>query len=76
MLADDAARWQRIDALFAQLLDLPPAERGAFLDRCGGDAALRRTLEELLQVQDAAATFLDAPPDWFCAVLLERLARP
>jgi serine/threonine-protein kinase len=46
MSPDDA---QRITDLFLQVVDLPPAERGAFLDRaCGHDAAVRREVEALL----------------------------
>lgn len=41
--------WDRADRLFDQALDLPAAERGAFLDRaCGGEAALRALVERLL----------------------------
>ena len=39
----DAARWERIDALFAAALDLPAGERAAFLDaECAVDSDLRR----------------------------------
>jgi len=41
--------WDRADRLFDQALDLPAAERGAFLDRaCGGEAELRALVERLL----------------------------
>ena len=47
-LSDDDL-WDRADRLFDQALDLPAAERDAFLDRtCGGEAALRALVERLL----------------------------
>jgi WD40 repeat protein/predicted Ser/Thr protein kinase len=48
-------RSQRVRALFDQAADLPPEERGAFLDAvCPDDAALRAEVEELL-AHDAAS---------------------
>jgi serine/threonine protein kinase/Tfp pilus assembly protein PilF len=42
-------RWSRIEGLFHQAAELPPAERPGFLDRvCGGDQELRRELDSLL----------------------------
>jgi serine/threonine-protein kinase len=41
--------WERIEALFPDLLALPPARRAAFLDRhCADDPAMRDELESLL----------------------------
>ena len=43
-------RRQRVDALFNQACELSPAQRLEFLgDECGGDAALRREVESLLE---------------------------
>jgi WD40 repeat protein/predicted Ser/Thr protein kinase len=55
-------RWQRIDRLLDQALELRPRERGAFLDRaCADDWELRREAESLLAASDQAAKFLDSP---------------
>jgi eukaryotic-like serine/threonine-protein kinase len=44
-----ATRWQRIDALFHEACDLPPADRAAFLAAaCGDDAALQQDVQALL----------------------------
>jgi serine/threonine protein kinase/formylglycine-generating enzyme required for sulfatase activity/predicted alpha/beta-hydrolase family hydrolase len=46
--------------VFNAALELPTAERAAYLDQvCGGDAALRRRVEELLQASEAAGGFLE-----------------
>ncbi len=59
----DAERWRAVDALFDQVLQLPPVEREAFLDRaCAGDAELRGQVERLLAADAQAATFLEHPP--------------
>ena len=42
-----------LDRLLDEALQLPPEARRAFLDtRCGGDAEMLRTLEELLRESD------------------------
>jgi eukaryotic-like serine/threonine-protein kinase len=48
-------RWQQVERVCQEALDLAPCEREALLDRaCGGDAELRREVESLLaQQQDA-----------------------
>ena len=57
-----AERWRRMDALFAEALERPPEERGAFLDTaCAGDAGLRREVEGLLEADERSATFLEHP---------------
>jgi len=57
-------RQQRIVSLLGQALDLPPEERGPFLDRtCGGDPALRAAIEDLLRADAEAGSFLGAPVD-------------
>src|SRR5258708_40124695 len=49
--------------LFAEALQLSPAERCAFLERaCGADAELRQQVEQLLEVHDQAGDFLEQPP--------------
>src|SRR5208283_4539608 len=45
--------------IFSAARKLPAAERAFYLDgACAGDAPLRRRVEELLQVNDAAGAFL------------------
>ncbi len=44
------ARWQQVKALFQATVDRPPSERAAFLAAAvGGDEALRREVESLLE---------------------------
>jgi serine/threonine protein kinase/tetratricopeptide (TPR) repeat protein len=48
--------------LFEAALELPPEDRGGYLDGvCGGDAALRQRLEALLSRHDRAGSFLESP---------------
>jgi serine/threonine protein kinase/tetratricopeptide (TPR) repeat protein len=48
--------------LFEAALELPPGNRGAYLDSvCAGDAALRQRLEALLRQHDQAGSFLEKP---------------
>lgn len=45
-----ADRWKQVQDLFVEAADMPPADRGAFLNvACGGDAELRRELDSLFQ---------------------------
>ena len=47
--------------LFGRALDVPRAERAAFLDSaCGGDHALRHELDSLLEANDSASGYFDA----------------
>lgn len=51
----DAGRWQRLEELFAQAVELPPHRRDAFIQQAaGGDAELRQKLQALLD-HDASA---------------------
>ncbi|MGH9846701.1 MAG: protein kinase domain-containing protein, partial [Blastocatellia bacterium] len=57
-------RWQQIERLYHDALELAPEHRLAFLDRvCAGDDELRREIESLLASHDQAASFIEAPPD-------------
>lgn len=48
------SRWRRVDALFSRALDVPRADRAAWLrTNCGDDDALRHELEDLLESADA-----------------------
>lgn len=47
--------WTRVKALFAEALELPPADRPAFLDEaCGADRTLREEIASLLASHEAA----------------------
>ncbi|HJZ91946.1 MAG TPA: protein kinase [Gemmataceae bacterium] len=50
------------ESIFAQALEVPAAERSAFLDRaCGRDARLRADVEALLLADDQTGDLLDLP---------------
>jgi serine/threonine protein kinase/tetratricopeptide (TPR) repeat protein len=50
------ARWQRIQSLFEEVVDVPPPERASRLaDSCGADLELRRSVESLLASDDRTA---------------------
>lgn len=52
-------RWQEIDRVFASVLAAPPEEQGALLDAaCVDDPDMRREIEELLEAEQASASFL------------------
>jgi serine/threonine-protein kinase len=52
----------RANEIFANLLELSPAERSAYLEQsCGTDGELRRQVEALLAAHAAAGDFLDQP---------------
>lgn len=55
---------ERLDALFADAVTIPPSERGRWLDtRCGDDAPLRRELERLLAADAIAEGVLEHAPE-------------
>jgi tetratricopeptide (TPR) repeat protein/tRNA A-37 threonylcarbamoyl transferase component Bud32 len=61
-MADQHARWHLIDELFAETLEQPAAERGAYLRaRARGDETLVREVEQLLDADTRAHVLLDAP---------------
>jgi eukaryotic-like serine/threonine-protein kinase len=56
-----AQRWQLIEALFERAIELPDAERDAFLaDRCAEDPALGREVRELIATAQAPGRSLRA----------------
>jgi eukaryotic-like serine/threonine-protein kinase len=60
--AQAGERWARIKAVFVEALELPDAERAAFVAReCEDDATLGQEIESLLANEKAAARFLEAP---------------
>ena len=50
----DATDWQRIEALFDAALDIPAAQRPAWLRDCGAPEAIRNEVERLLDAAEAA----------------------
>jgi tetratricopeptide (TPR) repeat protein len=54
--------WQRAKDVFVAALTRAPESRAAFLDEaCGGDAELRREVDDLLAAHEAAGDFLSTP---------------
>ena len=57
-----ADRWQRIEDVYHRALELPAAERAAFLDDvCADDRELRAELASLLADDSAASSFMRSP---------------
>ena len=57
-----ADRWRRIDELYQEALDRAPEERPGYLDRaCEGDPQLAEEVRSLLDCNEQAEGFLDAP---------------
>jgi len=70
-------RWQQIDQLFQAALGLAPEARSAFLaEACGGDEELRREVESLLESDERAESFIEAPAFERAAGLLAEEAAP
>jgi eukaryotic-like serine/threonine-protein kinase len=58
-MAPSADRWHRIEALFQELLAVPPQDRAAALLRaCPDDAALRDEVSALLNAADGSSVFI------------------
>lgn len=55
---DDNLAWRKVDALFEGALDLPPAERRAFLDARCPNPEIRARVEALLDAEVRSAPFL------------------
>ena len=57
-----AEQWRAVDAIFADAIERPPAERAGFVAAaCGTDAELRAEVESLLAAHDSDADFLETP---------------
>jgi TolB-like protein len=55
-------RWQNCTDIFNLVVEQPPDERAAFLERsCDGDEALRRKVELLLKYHDTSGDFIKSP---------------
>jgi Tol biopolymer transport system component len=67
-MADDPARWQRLESIVVAALARAAEERPAFLaDACGGDDDLRREAASLLERASRADGFLANPLDALAA---------
>src|SRR5215470_12193178 len=56
----DTNRWQRIQSLFHQAVDLPEEEQPAFLKKsCGGDADLIAEVQAMLEADSKGNSVLD-----------------
>lgn len=54
----DAARWQRVQEILGEALELSPPDRARFLEeRCDGDGALRAEVESLLAASEGADAY-------------------
>ena len=57
----EADRWQKIEDIFLDALDLPPEARPAHLDAHCDDSDMRREVERMLQADSQEDVFLDNP---------------
>ena len=65
-------RWETIQALFLEALNLPGDQRDAFLrEACGQDASLRAEVDGLLSSEERAASQFIRPPEGVRAVTAE-----
>lgn len=61
-MASSSDRWQRLEGLFYEALELEPDARKAFLqERCAGNDALRAEVESLLASADQPLDFFQKP---------------
>ncbi|MDT4895213.1 MAG: eukaryotic-like serine/threonine-protein kinase [Acidobacteriota bacterium] len=62
MNSSKSKRWQAVDRLLDEALNVSPSERDLLLrERCGDDVSLRRRVEKLLAATDAGEGFLETP---------------
>lgn len=55
-------RWQKVEEIFEQAVEIPKAEREDFLTKtCNGDDELRREVEDLLAADEEAQDFIESP---------------
>jgi serine/threonine protein kinase/Tfp pilus assembly protein PilF len=69
-------RWQHIDKLLEEALEIEASDRATFLDQaCAGDEALRRKVEGLLAAHGQAQSFIETPAMEAAAQALAAQAR-
>ncbi|HKY99343.1 MAG TPA: serine/threonine-protein kinase [Gemmatimonadaceae bacterium] len=67
----DVHRWRKVQELLDIALETDPARWQSVLrERCGGDAALQREVEDLLSRLSSAESFLDSPPSALAAAIV------
>jgi serine/threonine protein kinase/tetratricopeptide (TPR) repeat protein len=67
----DLDRWQRVEGILDQALELPSGEQSSFLEQaCSGDPGLRAEVEALLSADEAAGGFLSVPAGEYAPDLL------
>jgi serine/threonine protein kinase len=72
-MADDAARWHRLESVVHAALARPAGERADFLiEACRGDDNLRREATSLLERDGRGDTFLGTPLDALAAAVIEQ----
>ena len=72
----DPERWRRLSTILDGALDLPSEARARYLDQaCGGDAELRREVEDLLAAEASAGPFLETPAGERSAPLVAEMVR-
>jgi non-specific serine/threonine protein kinase/serine/threonine-protein kinase len=55
-------RWARVEEIFQEALDCPPAERASFIEeQCGSDSELRAQIENLVGNHSTGNPFLESP---------------
>src|SRR6516225_1599227 len=60
--AMNPSEWDRIESLFGEALDLPPAARAPYLDRnCSSIGSLREAVDRLLFEHEQTSGVLDRP---------------
>ena len=65
----DPLKWNKIQNVFHEALDLNPLERHAFVvEACDGDRMLYDEVMKLLEADEEAPEFLDDSPDWLSAM--------
>lgn len=66
------ARWEEVDEILSDALERPPGERLSYVrDRTADDPELGRTIEELLEAEAEATSFLERPIDLSSETWLE-----
>src|SRR3954469_710888 len=64
MRASATDRFQRVDAVFDAVLELPAAEQAMYIERaCSDDPALRDEVLQLLRAHHHVGGILDTPPE-------------
>ena len=67
----NAERYNRIEQIAQDAVELPDHERAAYLDfACGGEAELRREVESVIEYQEKAGRSLEEPALKHAAELL------